>query len=215
MNKYFLDGDYLKLIRICPKAFASNCYALISNGEAMIVDPSVSVDSMLQAVEAENAKIVGILLTHGHFDHMLSLDSLRKRLGVKAMIHVKDAEMLEDGNKNAFSLFFGWEKKYIPAEILLNDGDIISVGDETLKVVHTPGHTQGSVCYRSQDFLITGDTLFSDNVGRSDLWGGDNTALARSLERLSQFDPDLTIYPGHGPEERLGNALDNASYFRL
>jgi glyoxylase-like metal-dependent hydrolase (beta-lactamase superfamily II) len=201
--------DFLKIVPICSDSYGANTYLLASCEEAFIVDPTVSVGAMLRAVEKENAVLKGILLTHGHFDHLFSLDPLRKDTGVCAYIHQNDAIMLTDGKKNAFFDFFGKERTYAPAEHLLLGGELLSLGNEKIEVIHTPGHTQGSVCYRCGDILVTGDTLFANTYGRCDLYGGDMSALARSLASLRELNQNLTIYPGHGGTATLGSALDN------
>ena len=203
----------MKIVSICAESFGSNTYLLVSGNEAMVVDPSVSVAAIMNAVSAENAALVGILLTHGHFDHILSLDTLRDAMGVKAYIHSNDAIMLTDGKKNAFYEFFGKERTYRPADVLLTDGDTIPLGGEVLTVIHTPGHTQGSVCYSYGDILVTGDTLFAEAIGRCDLWGGSKELMADSLRHLSTLPRNTQIYPGHGPASKLWAALDNAAYF--
>lgn len=202
----------MKIINIAAGSWASNCYALISGSYAMIVDPSASCDAILRAVEKEGARIVGILLTHGHFDHIMSLDTLRNKTGAPAMIHELDDEMLGDGAKNAFLTFFGMDKKFGAAERLLHDDDEIELGDEKIRVIHTPGHTKGSSCFLVGDSLITGDTLFADGYGRCDLFGGDIMKMRDSLKKLRELDPALTIYSGHGKENTLGAALDNTAY---
>ncbi len=204
----------MKILSICPNSFASNTYALISNTHAVVVDPSVSADAIIGAAEAEGAKIERIILTHGHFDHIASIDTLRQKAEIGVMIHKDDAEMITDGAKNAFLTFFGRDSAYSPADATFADGDEISIGDETIKVIHTPGHSKGSCCFLCGDFMITGDTLFSNNIGRSDLWGGDENALMSSLDRLESFDRNISIYPGHGPSSTLGCALDAVAYFR-
>ena len=203
----------MKIVSICAESFGSNTYLLVSGNEAMVVDPSVSVSAIMNAVSAEDASLVGILLTHGHFDHILSLDTLRDAMGVKAYIHSNDAVMLTDGKKNAFYEFFGKERTYRPADALLEEGYTIPLGGEMLTVIHTPGHTQGSVCYSCGDILVTGDTLFAEAIGRCDLWGGSKELMADSLRRLSTLPRNTLIYPGHGPSSRLWAALDNAAYF--
>ena len=204
----------MKILSICPESFAANCYALISGKSALIVDPSVSADAIIKSVSEQGAAIEGILLTHGHFDHIISLDTLRAKTGAPAMIHRGDAPMLTDGKKNAFFTFFGKERSYSPADILLEDGEEISLGDEIVRVIHTPGHSKGSVCYLCGDFMLTGDTLFADSIGRCDLWGGDQELIVSSLEKLDGYDRKMKIYSGHGAHSLLGDALDNSYYFR-
>ena len=202
----------MKIISVCPESFGSNTYILVSGSHALIVDPAVSVSAILSAVTGEDAIPEGILLTHGHFDHIISLDSLRNASDIQAYIHEDDAIMLTDGKKNAFYEFFGKERTYAPAEHLLSDGQLISLGDESIKVIHTPGHTQGSVCYHCGDFLITGDTLFAESFGRCDLWSGSIEMMSASLSALRRLDGSLTIYPGHGTSSSLRDALDNVAY---
>ncbi len=203
----------MRVVGIGEHSFGANCYAVISDSHALVVDPTVSVSAILSAVSAEGAVLEGIILTHGHFDHVVSLDTLRDATGIPAYIHEDDAELLTDGKKNAFSTFFGKERIWRAAEHTLYDGDVIPLGNETVKVIHTPGHTQGSVCYLCGDTLITGDTLFSNNIGRTDLYGGSSELLAESLKLLRAFDPQLKICAGHGPDGILGEALDNSAYF--
>ncbi len=204
----------MKILSICPASFASNCYALISDGHALVVDPSISCNAIMDAIAAEDAVIDGIILTHGHFDHIISIDTLRKIACAPVMIHEEDAEMLLDGHKNAFFTFFKRDMTYAPADKLLSDGEKIHLGSEEIQVIHTPGHSKGSVCYLTDNIMITGDTLFADNVGRCDLFGGNDSTLRASLSRLSEFDPKIKIYPGHGHTALLGDALDNVAYFR-
>ena len=202
----------MKIITVCDRSFGANTYALISGGEALIVDPAVSASAIIEAVRAEDAYPVGILLTHGHFDHIISLDTLRQAAAIEAYIHEADAVMLTDGKKNAFYDFFGKERTYAPAEKLLTDGDVIPLGNERITVIHTPGHTGGSVCYLSDSFIVTGDTLFAESFGRCDLWSGSIEQMSDSLRRLSTLQKSMVIYPGHGASTSLFDALENVAY---
>ena len=121
--------------------------------------------------------------------------------------------MPEDAHKNAFYTFFRMERAYKRPDRTLRDKENLHLGDEIIRVIHTPGHTAGCVCYLCNDeFLITGDTLFADSYGRFDLYGGNASVLFQSLQGMRDLPQDLTIYPGHGECARLGDALDNALY---
>ena len=202
----------MKILNICEASWAANCYLLVSGAHALVIDPSASAKAISEALNSEGATLEGILLTHGHFDHIVSLDNLRDKIDVPAYIHTEDAVMLTDGKKNAFYELFGRERAYRAADKLLNDGDVISLGDEKLTVFHTPGHTHGSVCFISNGVVFTGDTLFADTYGRCDLWNGDEAKMRESLHKLGMLDRALTIYPGHGQSYNLGMALDNTAY---
>ena len=203
----------MKIVPIAPYSFGANTYAIISDGHAIIIDPSVTVGAITSAVADEGAVIDAVVLTHGHFDHIVSIDTMRDALGVKVYIHENDAEMLTDGSKNAFLTFFGRDRAYRPADKTLKDGDLLTLGGSEIKVIHTPGHSKGSICLLGDEFIVTGDTLFADTVGRSDLWGGNEAELAASLQKLRLLDRSIMIYAGHGAPERLGIALDNSAYY--
>ena len=198
---------------ICPYSFGANTYLLISGTHALVVDPSVSVEALSAVLSEEDATLEGILLTHGHFDHTTSVDTVRDAFGIPAYIHSHDAAMLTDARKSAFYTFFRKECSHRVAERTLTDGDVIPLGDESITVIHTPGHSGGSVCFLCGDILVSGDTLFSNSVGRTDLWSGNTAALHASLDRLSTLNGSITIYPGHGEPSTLAEALENAKFF--
>jgi glyoxylase-like metal-dependent hydrolase (beta-lactamase superfamily II) len=207
----------VKIIPVCLYSFGSNTYLLLSGSEAIVVDPSVSVRAIDALLEQNSARLCGILLTHGHFDHTVSVDTLRDAYPVPLMMHSGDASMMTDGKINGFYDFYGKECTHRPAERLLEDGDTVSLGDEEIKVVSTPGHSPGSICLLchgdGEDFLISGDTLFSNSVGRWDLWQGNSEILARSLAYLKALDGNMRIYAGHGEDSTLASALENAKYY--
>ncbi len=179
-----------------------------------VVDPADDADKILRQCQAEGIKIKYILLTHAHFDHMLALEELRKATGAPLALHKYDAESLLDPNRTYMAQFAGITEPPLAAEILLDDGDILELGQTKLEVLHTPGHTVGSVCYKSGDTIITGDTLFGGSIGRCDLYGGDEQTIMQSLKRLCQLDGDYTLYPGHGPITTLSHEREYNIYLK-
>lgn len=199
----------MRIRNLYPGSWGSNCYLLTNGTHAAVVDPSAPADSILRAVQEEHAQLELILLTHGHFDHTVTLDALRDRLGIPALIHEADMELPADARKNAFFTFFGMDRHYRTPERPLQDGELIQLGEESIRVIHTPGHTAGCVCYLcGEAFLLTGDTLFAQGRGRTDLYSGNEEALLHSLKSLRSLPRQLPIYPGHGEAALLGEALD-------
>ena len=198
----------MKIQNLYPGSWGSNCYLLSSGAFAAIVDPSADATTLTAALAKEGLTLSYILLTHGHFDHIVSIDTLRQKTGAPVLIHEDDMELPGDSHKNAFYDFFFMERAYNTPDASLCHGQIITLGDETIEVLHTPGHTRGSVCFLcNNELLLTGDTLFDGGYGRFDLYGGDPKALMRSLESLKELPGYLTVYPGHGPSTTLANAL--------
>lgn len=199
----------MKLVPFYSAMWESNSYLLVDGTEAILIDAGVNAKDVMDQLQRENAALKHILLTHGHFDHTVSVDALREATGAKLSVHSADAEMLTDAEKSALYTFFGTRGSHKPADITLSDGDTIPFGNTTIRVIHTPGHSRGSVCYLADNMLFSGDTLFDGGYGRCDLYGGDMTVLATSLGKLQTLDPNLTIYPGHGGSALLGAALSN------
>ena len=204
----------MQITNLLPSSFGANCYIISDSSHAAVIDPSVSVKGIINYLKENDLTLDYIILTHGHFDHMLSLNGLKEETGAPAYIHKDDAENLSDGRKNAFALFFGQNRTFSPCEKLLSHGDSLPLGGITLDIIHTPGHTRGGICIKAGDALFTGDTIFAESYGRCDLYGGDFATLRASLKYLREYNAgkDLTIYPGHGGEAKLSAALDVAEY---
>ncbi len=207
----------IKTIQLGPNE--ANCYIIMDkkSGSAAVVDPGGS-ESRLTAQLKELAikKLDIILLTHGHYDHLLGTYDLKQTSGAKIAIHKNDALCLEDDKKSlAFHMGDNFQK-YVKADISFEDGMSFTVGEMLLTVMHTPGHTLGSVCFicEKHKVIFSGDTLFKYNVGRTDLPGGSMTQLMTSINKLSSLKGNYTIYPGHGPSTTLDEERKNNPYMR-
>lgn len=193
----------MKVISIPSKGYESNCWLLLEeeSGAFAVIDPSADLEQILQSIrqrDIDPKNLQYILLTHGHFDHILSVDLLRKATGAPVLIHGGDESFLTNSEHNGYKFFFHRELIMQPADKLLKDQDVISFGNTVIHVMHTPGHTQGSVCYLVDNIMFTGDTLFDQDIGRTDLFGGSMDALQTSLKAIAALPDNYTIYPGHG-----------------
>ncbi len=203
----------MKIHSLPPQSFESVCYLVTEGGDALLIDAGAPADRIAALLKATETTLRGIVLTHGHFDHILEADNLRDRFGVPLFIHEDDAELLGDAEKNAFSVFFGRSRTWRAADRILGEGDSLRIGDSSPRILHTPGHTRGSVCLLGNGILLAGDTLFAEGYGRYDLYGGDAAVLRRSLLRLASLPNDLAVYSGHGPAARLSDAIDSIAPF--
>ncbi len=184
----------------------------------VILDPGDDADFLQEEIDRLGCKPAAILLTHGHYDHFLGCDALRKRYGIPLWIHPADAPLLQDMRGNVSGLFFAKGTVISAADRTFSDHEILEFGKLSLEVIHTPGHTPGSVCFllsgQSEQVLFSGDTLFCASVGRTDFPGGDTETLFRSLDRLYDLGTML-VYPGHGQTTELSYEAKYNPYHRL
>jgi len=183
-------------------ALETNCYifADLDSGEAALIDPGSDGEGIRSDIKRLGVDIKCIINTHGHGDHISS----NKMFEAPIYIHELDADFLGDAELN-LSAAFGFAIKSPPAARLLREGDIIEIGQLRLEVIHTPGHTPGSICLLSDGIVFTGDTLFMGGVGRTDFTYGSDEQLIRSIKnKLFSLDGATVIYPGHGPLSTIG-----------
>ncbi len=185
----------------------ANCFILgcESTKEAVVVDPGDDADRILMELAKSELKVKYLINTHGHFDHVGANKKMKETTGAILAIHPDDEPMLNELSRSA--QMFGLSAENSPAaDLLLNDGDEVTFGEITLKVIHTPGHSMGGICLYTPGHLFAGDTLFAGSIGRTDLPGGDYDTLISSIkEKLLSFDDETIVYTGHGPETNIGN----------
>lgn len=195
----------LKLTTFAPGMVYANCYIVTDeeSKEAFVVDPGVynkRFEAALRAAGVE--KLRYILLTHGHFDHISGVKALKEDFGGDVVIHREDAGCLYDKSKSLASKFF-FPQHDVTADVLVDDGQRLPFGEGEIEVIHTPGHTKGSVCYTIEDIMLSGDTLFKSSIGRTDFPGGSIEEMKESLKRLAALERNYTVYPGHAESTTL------------
>ncbi|MBP7792390.1 MAG: MBL fold metallo-hydrolase [Candidatus Goldbacteria bacterium] len=189
----------MEIIHFTTEDFGENTYFLINNGELVIIDPGINAELLKSEISKRNLKIKYVLLTHGHYDHILSAPYLNAVL----CAHEDEKILIEDAELNLS--VYATNKKIILKNVKYFSGENYEI--ENFEIFHTPGHTAGSVIIKTGNNLFTGDTLFYDTVGRTDLPTGDAVKLRESLKIFKNFDKKTVCYPGHGNSFLLSDAF--------
>lgn len=195
---------------------SANTYIITDDatGETAVIDAGACTEELLDKLKDKNVRY--ILLTHGHYDHILGVPALKAHTGAEVLIHKADADCFWDTEKSLASFDHSFSQTPMKADRLLSDGDEIHLGDTVLSVLHTPGHTKGGVCYIDyQDRLIfSGDTLFCLTAGRTDFPGSSFEELMASLITLRNLPGDYIVYPGHNRATTLEHERVRNRYMR-
>ncbi len=196
----------VKIHTIVVGQLQTNCYILQSKGHALIVDPGDEPERILRFIKDIKSTPTSIVATHTHFDHVLGVDGVRKAVKTQFVIHPEDLPMLKS-MQSRVRQFMGFEVPPPPrVDGYVKDGDVLKVGGESVRVLHTPGHSPGSISLAGDGYVLTGDALFNQSIGRTDFPGGDLKTLLHSIrEKLFKLDDETIVYPGHGPETTIGD----------
>eukprot|EP00767_Chilomastix_cuspidata_P000172 gnl/Chilomastix_cuspidata/10409.p1 GENE.gnl/Chilomastix_cuspidata/10409~~gnl/Chilomastix_cuspidata/10409.p1 ORF type:complete len:209 (-),score=7.21 gnl/Chilomastix_cuspidata/10409:12-638(-) len=206
----------LKVMPVGP--IMANCFILgcEETKEAVVIDPGDEDERILMALADEKLKVKYIINTHGHFDHVAANKPMKDATKADILIHEADAPMLSHLSSMAISFGLSAENSP-PADKFIKEGDVIEFGSIKLDVLHTPGHSQGSVSLYSKDEkkVFSGDTLFAGSIGRTDLPGGDyNTLITNVRKKIFSLGDDVQVYPGHGPETTVGTEKKFNPFFQ-
>lgn len=195
-------------------ALENNNYLLIdqNSNEAVLIDGSGYSDEIEKTLQEYNATLKYLLLTHGHFDHVLGVNDIKKKFGCKVLINKEDENLYTSAN--SYVAQYGIGNVEIPkVDGYVEDNQVIKLGEHEIKVITTPGHTLGGVCYLVDDMLFSGDTLFYECVGRTDLPGGSFEQLVKNIkEKLFTLDKHIKVYPGHGYTSTIGHEIVNNQF---
>ncbi|MEM2608655.1 MAG: MBL fold metallo-hydrolase [Thermoproteota archaeon] len=194
----------------------TNCYFIVCQEtlDTMLIDAGFNegteAKTIIEEVEKNNLNVKYVLSTHWHPDHTAGNEYMKRKLGALILIHKDDAPMLNTGDS-----IFGFKVKPHKPDKTLVDGDLIKIGKIRLKVIHTPGHTKGSICLLGEGFIFTGDTLFAGSIGRTDLPGGSFKEIMVSIRNRLMTLPDETlVYPGHGPFSNISKEKRTNPFLR-
>lgn len=180
--------------------YQTNCYLVCNEEtkEAFVVD-CIYAPFVIKAAEKEGVKIKALLVTHGHYDHIMGAADLKEKTGAKIYMHESDMEKIDDPRKN-FCPYLKNVVKHFDVDVTVTDGDVLDLCGYKVEVMHTPGHSRGEVCYKTGDVVFAGDVIFRDSYGRYDNYDSDFASLKKSVERLLALPENTRLLCGHGEE---------------
>ena len=210
----------MKIKRFVVGMLETNAYIVYdeTSHEALVIDPGCEMRKMSDFIDRSFLRLKGIVLTHCHYDHIGAVSGLKKKYEAPVYAHKKEVRCLADPNIN-HSAYSNGKPVSISVDCALSDGDTIAVEGLALQVIHTPGHTPGGMCLKvvGEDIIFTGDTIFSDDIGRMDLEGGSEDSMKKSLmNKASKWPGETVIYPGHGESATMDEVRKrNAEYIYM
>lgn len=210
-----MEGCFLILKMLVVGPIQSNCYILgcERTREALVIDPGGDADRILIALAKDKLRCLYIINTHGHFDHSADNKRLKEVTGAQLLIHPADAPMILNQSRSGGMWGIPIDNSP-PPDQYLGEGDVITLGDISLKVLHTPGHSPGGISLVTDKIVFVGDTLFAGSIGRTDFPGGDYEGLLRNVKnKIFTLGDEVVVYPGHGPKTTVGRERKTNPFF--
>ncbi len=198
----------MEIITLTTGAFATNSYILVKNNDVVLIDPSGNYENIVKRLN--NYNVLAIILTHGHFDHIKAVDKLKDIYKVDIYIHQDDEILIRNKEINNLMGHFA----LIESEVKYLKEGILTFNDFSFEVIHTPGHTKGSVVFLIDNYMFAGDTIFKGSIGRTDLYGGSFREMKNSLNFLKTLTKNYIIYSGHGPVTTLQEEIKHNPYLK-
>lgn len=200
---------------LCLGELDTNCYIVWDDKRAaVVIDPADEAEKILAVIESEGLSVVGVVLTHVHFDHMLAAKRVCIATGAPLYVGKGDELALSDSVRNLSGVFQMCDPVHMSADGVLQEEDELIVGEISFTVLETPGHTPGCICLLGDGVLFAGDTLFRDSIGRVDFPGGDIPAMLASLRRLTKLPGETVVYSGHGPATTIEREVKHNPYLQ-
>lgn len=206
----------MKIMTMPVGMIGTNCYILSKEQDTLIIDPGGDADVIINYLEENELKPIAILLTHAHYDHIGALEEIREAYGIQVYLHEKEQDWLTNPALNG-SHKFRHDIVAREAEHTLDEGEL-SIGSFHFQVIHTPGHSPGSMSFLFKEAkqLFSGDVLFNQGIGRTDLPGGDFPTLEHTIKnKIYQLEMDIQVNPGHGPSTKIGFEKENNPFFTV
>lgn len=194
----------------------ANCYIIADETakEAVVIDPGGEGDDIAAICKHQGFHVKYIINTHGHADHIMGNAALKAATGAELLVHADDQAMLTSPHLS-LATYVGQQAELVPPDRTIADGDELSLGNLSIKIIHTPGHTPGGISVAVDNCLFTGDTLFSESVGRTDFPGGSFNQLIQSIKtKLFTYADETIVYPGHGPSTTITWEKNNNPFLR-
>lgn len=201
----------MRIVKYSLGELQANCYFLIEDQNCLIIDPADDASFILEELQRQQLNLVGMLATHGHFDHVMATGEIQQSINLPLLIHEKDKFLINRLEQTA-KHFLGYSPIILPIRKIenLEIENSLKIENFKLKIVHTPGHTPGSCCiyFKEENALFTGDTLFKEGIGRTDLSYSSKEDLRKSLIKIFKLPRETIIYPGHGEDSILEDEIN-------